>query len=214
MAGSRPSSRRHGVGRAPLARSAPSSLVVGALERRSLPARAAATTRPTTSPTPTASSPAGDLPHGDGRVLHAARLLRSSRGPPTGSRSRLGVGEPHRAAMALNVLFVLGTVLLVWLIARELWPGRERFALGAVGVRRVPAGDGEGRRRCSTRRRSRSSSRRSRSGSAFARSRDPRYAVCARRRARRGAARARVRALDRRRGRDRAARRPALARAR
>ena len=34
--------------------------------------------------------------------------------------------------MALNVLFLLGTMLLVRLIARELWPRRERLALGAV----------------------------------------------------------------------------------
>jgi hypothetical protein len=34
--------------------------------------------------------------------------------------------------MALNVLFLLGTVLLVWRIGRELWPERERIALGAA----------------------------------------------------------------------------------
>jgi hypothetical protein len=44
----------------------------------------------------------------------------------------LGVGEPHRAGEAINVLFLLGTVLLVWKIARELWPGRDRLALGAA----------------------------------------------------------------------------------
>jgi hypothetical protein len=43
-----------------------------------------------------------------------------------------GVGEPHRGGMAVNVLFLLGTVLLVRLIARELWPGRERLGLGAA----------------------------------------------------------------------------------
>jgi len=45
---------------------------------------------------------------------------------------KLGVGEPHRAGMALNVLFLLGTVLLVWQLAHELWPGRERLAIGAT----------------------------------------------------------------------------------
>lgn len=45
---------------------------------------------------------------------------------------KLSVGDPHRAGMAVNVLFLLGTVLLVARIARELWPGRERIAVGAA----------------------------------------------------------------------------------
>src|SRR5207237_8465066 len=45
---------------------------------------------------------------------------------------KLGFGDPHRAGMALNVLFLLGTVLLVWRIARELWPGRRRIAVAAA----------------------------------------------------------------------------------
>ncbi len=44
----------------------------------------------------------------------------------------LGLGEPHRAGMAVDVLFLVGSVLLVALIARQLWPGRERIALGAA----------------------------------------------------------------------------------
>src|SRR5262249_10768785 len=44
----------------------------------------------------------------------------------------LGVGEPHRAGMAVDVLFLLGTVLLTWKLARELWPDRERLALIAA----------------------------------------------------------------------------------
>jgi hypothetical protein len=45
---------------------------------------------------------------------------------------RLGLGEPHRAAQALNVVFLLGTMLLVREIARELWPRRERLAFAAA----------------------------------------------------------------------------------
>jgi Dolichyl-phosphate-mannose-protein mannosyltransferase len=47
---------------------------------------------------------------------------------------KLGVNayESHRAGMAANVAFLLGTVLIVWQIARALWPGRDRFALGAA----------------------------------------------------------------------------------
>jgi 4-amino-4-deoxy-L-arabinose transferase-like glycosyltransferase len=43
-----------------------------------------------------------------------------------------GLGEPHRAAQALNVLLLLGTILLVRQIGRELWPRRERVALAAA----------------------------------------------------------------------------------
>jgi 4-amino-4-deoxy-L-arabinose transferase-like glycosyltransferase len=45
---------------------------------------------------------------------------------------KAGLGDPHRATLALNVLFLLGTMLLVRQIARELWPGRDRLALAAV----------------------------------------------------------------------------------
>src|SRR5262249_9339044 len=45
---------------------------------------------------------------------------------------QIGLGEPHRATQALNVVFLLGTLLLVRQIARELWPGRERIALAAA----------------------------------------------------------------------------------
>jgi hypothetical protein len=45
---------------------------------------------------------------------------------------KAGVGDPHRAGMAINVLFLLGTVLVVWRLARDLVPGRERVAVGAA----------------------------------------------------------------------------------
>jgi hypothetical protein len=43
-----------------------------------------------------------------------------------------GYGDPDRAAQALNVAFLLGTVLLVAAVARELWPGRRRIELGSA----------------------------------------------------------------------------------
>jgi Dolichyl-phosphate-mannose-protein mannosyltransferase len=45
---------------------------------------------------------------------------------------KAGVGDPHRGGMAINVLFLLGTVLVVWRIARELMPGSKRVAVGAA----------------------------------------------------------------------------------
>jgi 4-amino-4-deoxy-L-arabinose transferase-like glycosyltransferase len=43
-----------------------------------------------------------------------------------------GYGNPDRGGQVINVLFMLGTVLLVAAIARELWPGRRRIELGAA----------------------------------------------------------------------------------
>jgi hypothetical protein len=45
---------------------------------------------------------------------------------------KLGTGDPHRAGMALDVLFELGTVLLTWRIARDLWPARPRIAIASA----------------------------------------------------------------------------------
>jgi hypothetical protein len=44
----------------------------------------------------------------------------------------IGLGEPHRAGSAVNVLFLVGAVALVWKIARELFPGQERLAVAAA----------------------------------------------------------------------------------
>jgi hypothetical protein len=43
-----------------------------------------------------------------------------------------GYGNPDRGGQVINVFFMLGTVLLVAAIARELWPGRRRIELGAA----------------------------------------------------------------------------------
>jgi len=85
--------------------------------------------------------PGGHLPHGTGEYYTppgwyavAGFLDWIARG--------LGVGEPHRAGEAVNVLCLLGTVMLVWRIARELFPERERLALGATAFTAlVPVAD-------------------------------------------------------------------------
>jgi hypothetical protein len=43
-----------------------------------------------------------------------------------------GYGNPDRGGQVINVVFMLGTLLLVAAIARELWPGRRRIELGAA----------------------------------------------------------------------------------
>lgn len=73
----------------------------------------------------------GRLPHGTGE-FHNPPGYYAVAGTLDWVARRLGAGEPHRAGMALNLLFLLGTVLLVWQLARELWPGRTRLAIGAA----------------------------------------------------------------------------------
>ena len=75
--------------------------------------------------------PGGHLPHGVGEYYTPPGYYALA-GTADWIARQLGVGEPHRAGMALNVLFLLGTVLLVWKLARELWPGRDRIAIGAA----------------------------------------------------------------------------------
>ena len=68
----------------------------------------------------------------DGRVLHPARLLRRRRLARLAAREARRTATPTARAMVVNVLFLLGTVLLVAAVARELWPGRRRIELGAA----------------------------------------------------------------------------------
>ena len=75
--------------------------------------------------------PGGHFPHGVGEYYTPPGYYALA-GAADWIARQLGVGEPHRAGMALNVLFLIGTVALVWKIARELWPGRDRIALGAA----------------------------------------------------------------------------------
>jgi hypothetical protein len=75
--------------------------------------------------------PGGALPHGEGEYYTPPGYYAVA-GALDWVAGKAGVGDPHRAGMAINVLFLLGTVILVWLTARELWPDRERAAVGAA----------------------------------------------------------------------------------
>ena len=74
--------------------------------------------------------PGWGLPHGVGEYYQPPGFYAVA-GSLDWVAHKLGVGEPHRAGMGLNILFMLGTVILVWRIAQGLWPGRDRLALGA-----------------------------------------------------------------------------------
>jgi hypothetical protein len=76
--------------------------------------------------------PGGHLPHGTGEYYTPPGYYALA-GSLDWVARELGVNAyaAHRAGMAVNVLFLLATVLLTWRIARELWPGRDRIAVGA-----------------------------------------------------------------------------------
>jgi 4-amino-4-deoxy-L-arabinose transferase-like glycosyltransferase len=72
-----------------------------------------------------------DLPHGEGEYYTPPGYYLVA-GIGTWVAEQLGtMNRPERGGMAVNVLFLLGTLVLVRQLARELWPGREWFALGA-----------------------------------------------------------------------------------
>ena len=75
--------------------------------------------------------PGGHLPHGTGEYYTPPGYYAVA-GTLDWLAREAGAGEPHRAGAAINVFFLLGTALLVYRLARELWPGRERVALGAA----------------------------------------------------------------------------------
>jgi hypothetical protein len=75
--------------------------------------------------------PDGHLPHGTGEYYTPPGYYAIA-GTLDWVARKAGAGEPHRAATAFNVLLLLGTTLLVFSLARELWPGRDRLALGAA----------------------------------------------------------------------------------
>jgi hypothetical protein len=77
--------------------------------------------------------PGGHLPHDTGEYYTPPGYYALA-GSAVWIARKLGVNDYSslRAGMALNILFVLGTVLLVAQIASELWPRRPRIALGAA----------------------------------------------------------------------------------
>jgi Dolichyl-phosphate-mannose-protein mannosyltransferase len=75
--------------------------------------------------------PGGHLPQGTGEYYTPPGYYAVA-GSLDWVARKAGLGEPHRAGVAVNTLFLLGTALLVFAIARALWPGRDRIALGAT----------------------------------------------------------------------------------
>src|SRR5262249_16311055 len=75
--------------------------------------------------------PGWRLPHGTGEYYTPPGFYVVA-GIVDWLAGKAGLGEPHRATQALNVVLLLGTMLLVRQIARELWPGRPRIAPAAA----------------------------------------------------------------------------------
>jgi hypothetical protein len=76
--------------------------------------------------------PGGHFPHGTGEYYTPPGFYALAGSADWVGSKLLGMGEPHRAGSALNILFLVGTIVLVWKIARELWPDRDRIAIGAA----------------------------------------------------------------------------------
>ena len=75
--------------------------------------------------------PHGRLPHGTGEYYTPPGYYAVA-GVADWVAHKAGAGQPHRAAQAVDALLLVGTVLLAYALARELFPGRERLALGAA----------------------------------------------------------------------------------
>jgi hypothetical protein len=73
----------------------------------------------------------GRLPHGVGEYYTPPGFYAVA-GVADWLAEKAGAGEPHRAAMALDVLLLVATAVLAFALARELFPGRDRIALGAA----------------------------------------------------------------------------------
>ena len=83
--------------------------------------------------------PGGHIPHGTGE-FYIPPAFYAIAGSADWLAKEAGLGEPHRATQALNVLLVLGAILLVWKTAGLLWPGQRLIALSAAAfVAFVPA---------------------------------------------------------------------------
>jgi len=78
---------------------------------------------------------------GEGRIpgpetrseYYTPPLFYALAGAATEAGEAAGLGEPRKAAQALNALLALGTALLTLALARLLWPGRPVLWLGALG---------------------------------------------------------------------------------
>jgi hypothetical protein len=78
--------------------------------------------------------PGGHLPHGANTEYYTPPGYYAVAGFADWIARGIGasVYGSHRAGMAINVLFLLATVVFTYLIARELWPERRRIAIGAA----------------------------------------------------------------------------------
>jgi hypothetical protein len=74
----------------------------------------------------------GSLPHGTGE-FYTPPAFYALAAAATWVGSHIGMGEPHRAALYLNVLYVAGTAALLLVLARLLFPRRPVLWIAALG---------------------------------------------------------------------------------
>lgn len=75
----------------------------------------------------------GNLPDGIGEYYTPPGFYTVAAGA-TWLGEQVGLGDPRRAVQGVNALLAIGTALLLLVLLRELWPGREVLHLVALGV--------------------------------------------------------------------------------
>ena len=75
----------------------------------------------------------GNLPDGIGEYYTPPAFYTVAAGA-TWVGEQVGLGEPRRAVQGMNALLAIATALLLLMLLRELWPGREVLHLVALGV--------------------------------------------------------------------------------
>lgn len=73
----------------------------------------------------------GELPDGTGEYYTPPGFYTLAAGA-SWLGEQAGLGEPQRAVQGVNALLAIGTALLLLLLVRELWPGREILHLVAL----------------------------------------------------------------------------------
>ena len=74
----------------------------------------------------------GEIPSGEGSEYYTPPVFYALAGVATLVGEHVHAGDPHKLAQVLNWLVLLATAVVLWLLARELFPDRAWVQLGAL----------------------------------------------------------------------------------
>lgn len=74
----------------------------------------------------------GEIPSGEGTEYYTPPVFYALAGVATVVGEHVHAGDPHKLGQVLNWLVLLATAGVLWLLARELFPGRLWVQLGAL----------------------------------------------------------------------------------